>query len=135
MSSEPSNIKMPDYEELFNKEKKRCPHTEKAYLIAINDIAGKPACKEKHILLLFPEGMMSSADLNANIPSHTNQPTQLFIQKLFNKAKIDGEEHEQCFHPSSFWVLHILNDRCCLLKHAQTEDVDNFKKAFEGMTM
>jgi hypothetical protein len=54
--------------------------------------------------------MMSSADLNANIPSHTNQPTQLFIQKLFNtKAKIDGEEHEQCFHPSSFcWVLHIL---------------------------
>jgi hypothetical protein len=29
---------MPDYEELFNKEKKRCPHTEKVYLIAINEL-------------------------------------------------------------------------------------------------
>lgn len=68
---------------------------------------------------------MSSETSNIKMPDY----------KLFTKAEIVGEEHEWCFHPSSFWVLHILNDSCCLLKHAQTEDVDNFKKAFEGMTM
>lgn len=126
-----------DHEVLFENEKTRCPRTEEAHAVVVNDILAKPAHQVKRVLLLFPKGMTCSADLSATSASSTDQKVKMVLRQ----ATIKSQEKfgkgmkslAQVFYPSS-WVLRILDDNRRLLKRDKNlgED-DDLESAFAGM--
>ena len=126
-----------DFMALFKKERIRCKRTEQAHKVHRNNIIKDVSRQLKHVLFVFPEGMICTGLLDSDVPPVLDQKVKLTLREAeaqFFRTGKKQKKYKQSYFPG-YWNLRILTGERRFLTLPEAEGIDDLDEAFAGMNM